>query len=608
MDTSNAYDSKTTVTSSRKTGNNPDYLASLRLITPYFTGSRLKIAMAVILATFSTACQLYPVLAVYKVIQAALAQTLDLHFALFHATTAALAVIAGYAGLGIAMGLSHVVAFEAICRLRLALARHMARLPLGYFTNRHSGDARKFVIDEPERLETIVAHGLPDSIGSLATWLAVSTWLFAMDWRMALAAILLTPLSFFMLTRAMAKGGKRAGDYQAANQRMNASIVEYLNGMAVVKIFNRTGQSLAETSEAVRSYSDVETKWARDFIPMGGAFYTLVLANVVVILPVGLALLAQGSLDIPTLLLFVILGSNYSQPLLKLFNQFHTLAHISMGSMLVSELLNAPPQPDTRRQVTLSGHDIVFNNVTFGYDARDVLHNVDFVAGAGQVTALVGPSGAGKSTIASLIPRFWDVRQGSITIGGVDIRDIGLDQLMDTVAFVFQSTFLFSDTIAANIRFGKPDATDAEVQAAAKAARAHEFIMALPQGYDTRLGDQGRVLSGGERQRIAIARAILKNAPVVVLDEATAFADPDNETAIQEAIGALTEGRTLIVVAHRLHTITNADQILVVDQGRVQESGQHHELVSRHGVYARLWDDYTRAQTIHLRTNESTLN
>ncbi len=230
---------------------------------------------------------------------------------------------------------------------------------------------------------------------------------------------------------------------------------------------------------------------------------------------------------------------------------------------------------------------------------------MSFTAKAGEVTALVGPSGSGKSTIASLVPRFWDVREGRVTLGGVDVREIGLEQLMDDVAFVFQNTFLFSETIAANIRFGNPDADLDAVMAAAKAARAHDFIMALPRGYDTPLGEQGKSLSGGERQRLAIARAILKNARVIVLDEATAFADPDNEAAIQEAIGALTAGKTLIVVAHRLHTIRDAGQILVVDGGRLVERGRHDDLVAADGLYARLWRDYTAAQSMTLRDTSS---
>jgi ATP-binding cassette subfamily B protein len=450
-------------------------------------------------------------------------------------------------------------------------------------------------------MELIFAHGIPEGVSALATWVAVSVWLFAVDWRMALATVAVTPIAFVLISTGMARGARRAADYQRAGARMNASVVEFLAGMAVVKIFNRTGESFAETARAVRAYAEVETAWAEDYLPLGGTFYALVLTNVVVILPVGAFLMAAGSLDLATLVLFVILGANYSQPLMKLFNQFHTLAHISMGSTRIADALAAEPQADSGRTVALASHDVVFDEVSFGYGREEVLHRVSFTAPAGSVTALVGPSGAGKSTVASLVARFWDPRSGRVTLGGVDLREIGLAQLMDMVAFVFQDSFLFSDTIAANIRFGNPKASDAEVEAAARAARAHDFIMAFPDGYATRLGDRGQLLSGGERQRIAIARAILKNAPVIVLDEATAFADPDNEAAIQEAIGALTAGRTLLVVAHRLHTIMSADQILVVDGGRIAEAGRHDDLVAKGGLYARLWRDYTEARDVVLK-------
>lgn len=593
--------------SSARTGKSvgPDYLASLRVFFRFIEGARLKLALTVLLASVGVACELVPIWAIYRLVSEAISHTLSWPMVEFYTAVTLATVLFGFTAMGLALGLSHVVAFEGIYQLRLGVAHHMARLPLGYFSEHQSGDAKKLVIDEPEKLELVVAHGIPESASALAAWIAVSIWLFAVDWRMALAAIFATPVSLVLLSLAMMRAAKRASAYQVANQRLNASIVEYLAGMPVVKVFNRTGDSFSETSQAVRNFAQIQMDWARDYIPLGGTFYSLVLSNVMFILPTGLFLMAAGGLDLPTLIFFVILGANYSQPLLKLFNQFHHFAHISMGSMLVGELLNTPTQPDNGGKAELKNHDIAFEGVHFGYGAHDVLHGVSFTARQGTVTALVGPSGSGKSTIASLIPRFWDVRTGRVTLGGVDVRDIDLAQLMDTVAFVFQNTFLFSDTIAANIRFGKPDASDAEVEAAAKAARAHDFITALPEGYATRLGARGRVLSGGERQRIAIARAILKDAPVVVLDEATAFADPDNEAAIQEAIEALTAGRTLIIVAHRLHTIANADAIVVVDNGRIAEMGRHEDLVGRSGVYAQLWEDYTAARTITLHRSDN---
>lgn len=589
-------------TDSPKAG--PDYLSSVRLVMGFLGGSRASFLTAIVLATLAVAAELVPIWATYRIVVAFFDGALDWSFVWTHAGLTACAIIFGAATLGAALALSHRVAFDVIYRLRLALARHLSRLPLGYFANRRSGDAKKMVIDEPERLELIIAHGLPEGVSALATWLAVSVWLFAVDWRMAITSVVLTPIAFLLMAMATGKVAKHTTAYQSAATRMNASIVEYLAGMPVVKVFNRANESFSETSEAVRSYAAIETAWARDYLPLGGAFYTLVLANIVVILPVGLILLQSGEIDLATLLLFVILGANYSQPLMKLANQFHHLAHVSIGSTLISDLLATPPQSDTNNRTPPPNHDVSFEGVSFAYGETDVLHDVSFTAKTGAVTAIVGPSGSGKSTIASLVARFWDVRAGRVTIGGVDVREMGIDQLMDTVAFVFQNTFLFSDTIAANIRFGNPEASDAEVEAAARASRAHDFIMTLPQGYSTPLNEQGRSLSGGERQRIAIARAILKNAPIVVLDEATAFADPDNEAAIQEAISALTAGRTLIVVAHRLHTIATADTILVIDRGRLVEHGRHGALVAADGLYAQLWRDYTQSQAITLRSTQ----
>lgn len=586
-------------------GGAPDYLASLKLLGRFIPGSSLAMAGAVILATAAVACELAPFFVVYKVLSATLSGIIGPAYLIVAAGLALVAVVVGYTLMGLAVGLSHVVAFNVLCRLRLALARHLARLPIGWFADRKSGDAKKLIIDEPESMELIFAHGIPEGVSAMATWLAVSIWLFVVDWRMALATVSVTPIAFVLISAGMARGARRASDYQLAGARMNASVVEFLAGMAVVKIFNRTGESFAETARAVRAYAKVETDWARDYLPLGGTFYALVLTNIVVIMPVGAFLMAAGSLDLATFVLFIILGANYSQPLMKLFNQFHTLAHISMGSTRIAEALASAPQADSGCEVALATHDVSFEDVSFGYGEEDVLRRVSFTAPTGAVTALVGPSGAGKSTVASLVARFWDPRSGRVTLGGVDLREIGLTQLMDKVAFVFQDTFLFSDTVAANIRFGNPQASDAEVEAAARAARAHDFIMTFPGGYATRLGDRGQLLSGGERQRIAIARAILKNAPVIVLDEATAFADPDNEAAIQEAIGELTAGRTLLVVAHRLHTIMSADQILVVDGGRIVETGRHDELVAKGGLYARLWRDYSEARDVALKPSSA---
>ncbi|MDP9835696.1 ATP-binding cassette subfamily B protein [Neorhizobium huautlense] len=579
-----------------------DYFASLHLLWHHAGGNRFTIAISVVLAIVAAGLELVPLWLLWHLVVDVIEAKATFSVFLSTAGFAAFAVLAGYAAQGASVAKAHIAAFGIIHRLRLAVATHLVGLPLGWFSDRSLGEAKTLVIDEPERLEVVAAHGIPEASSALATWVVVSVWLFAVDWRMSLATVLLTPVAFLMIVIATMRSSRKLVAFQTANRRMNASVLEYVAGMPVVKIFNRSGETVAGASTAVRDYVDIELDIARSYVPLGGAFSALVLANVTIILPVGLLLLQSGEIDTATLAFFVILGAGYSLPLTKLFHLFQNIAHVSVASKSVEEVLGTSAQPDTGRDVTLENRDMTFENVSFAYGGRTVLHDLSFTALTGTVTALVGPSGSGKSTAASLVARFHDVALGRITLGGVDLREIGRDQLMREISFVFQDVFLFDDTIAANIGFGKAGAGNEDIEAAARAAQAHDFITAMPQGYQTRIGASGITLSGGERQRIAIARAILKDAPVLVLDEATAFCDPDSEAAIQQALSTLAEGRTLIVVAHRLHTIAAADRILVLSEGRIVEEGDHRMLLQRQGHYARLWEDWQAVRSNTLRT------
>ncbi len=590
-------DEETRLHSSEDKQQSVNYLACMDLIWPILKSQQGKLVFAVILATLSVGLELVPVYAIYLMLQQAVEHTLHSHTAFLYLTTALISILGGYLFMGVTMTQSHLIAFETLYQLRLKIANHLARLPLGYFSHKKSGDAKKLLIDDPEKLELIIAHGIPEGISAITTWLAVSIWLFWIDWRMALAAVIITPISFCLLVMGMQRGARYAYPYQSAGQTMNASIVEYLNGLPVVKIFNRSRESYQETGEAIKHYAQIEKQWASAYLPLGGTFFSLVLSNVVFIIILGAILVMNQSLDTLTFVFFVIVGANYSRPLLKLFHLFHELAHISMSSQLATDVLNTPEQPDTKRWTSLRDHKVEFSDVSFKYDNHNVLNNVSFIAEPNQITALVGPSGAGKSTLASLIPRFYDINDGYITIGGVNVKELSLEQLMDTVSFVFQDTFLFSGSIADNIRFGCPDASEESITQAAKAAQIHDMIISLPEGYATTIGDKGRKLSGGERQRIAIARAILKDAPVIILDEATAFTDPENEALIQQAVESLTQGKTVIIIAHRLNTIRDVDQIVVIDDGRVAECGTHTELLNNQGTYLRLWNDFCTLRT-----------
>lgn len=502
------------------------------------------------------------------------------------------AITLGPAAFGGAMALSHHAAYAVIHRVRLAIATQIARLPPGRFVGRAVADAKTLVIDEPERLEAIIAHALPEGVAGLVGWLAVTIVLIAVDWRMAIAAIVTTPLSFLLLHLAMRRGAPRAVDYQGGWARMNTALADYVAGIPAMKVFNRTGEHGADAAASIRAFAAVETAWARDYLPLGGCFHALVGANIVVILPVGLVLLRAGSIDAGTLLLFILIGAAYSRPLLKLFDQFHMLAQIAIGSTLVRQLLGEAPQFDSKRTIALPDHTIRFEDVTFGYTNDTILEKISFTAATERTTALVGPSGSGKTSVAHLLLRFSEPGEGRITIGGIDTRDMGLSQLMDSIAFVSQHSFLFSDSIAANIALARADADEAAIMAAARAARAHDFIAALPDGYATMIGDGAHQLSGGQRQRIAIARAILKDAPIILLDEPTASLDAENEDAVHAALTALMRGRTVLLISHRLNTVVAADDVIVLDRGRIVERGRHRELLSKEGLYARMWCDF----------------
>jgi len=578
------------------------FTSGMRDLLPFARPVRGRLLAAGALASLAALCELVPFLAIWLAVDAIVDGDPSRDALLGYAGLAAAGLLARYALFCAATMVAHLAAFDALHALRVRMAERLARVPLGWVTGRRSGEVKKVMADDVERLELFLAHGVPDAVAATVATLASAAVLAVVDWRMALATIVVVPVAFACMGRAMATASPQMGRYQAALARVNGALVEALRGLHVVKAFNRAGATTAELQAAIDDYTDWGRSFTLRFLPLGTAFYVLVVANVLVIVPVGLWLELTGRIALTELLLFFILGIGFSLPLLRLFGTFAELGHLAVGGNLVRELLGAaeltaPPAGASRRPADGS---VRFEGVSFSFGERHVLRDVSFEAPAGSMLALVGPSGAGKTTIAKLVPRFWDVDAGRVVVGGVDVRELPQGELLDHVAFVFQESFLFDDTVAANIRLGQPGATDDEVRAAARAARADDFIRALPDGYDTVLGERGARLSGGERQRLALARAFLKDAPVLVLDEATAFADPDNEAAIQDALGRLAVGRTVLVVAHRLSTIAGADQILVVDGGRIVERGRHDELLDAGGRYATLWADFTAAQAVAL--------
>lgn len=497
---------------------------------------------------------------------------------------------------------THLSAFRCASNIRKATSEHLLKLPLGYFDIHATGELRRIVDGCAASTETLLAHMLPDVAGATSMIVGLLVLLFAFDWRLGAACLVSVVVSIgAMATMMSGKGGEFMRSYMGALVRMNKSGTEYVRGIPVVKVFQQTIYSFKAFRDAIAEYAHMAQEYAGTFC-RGPQVLNLTALNglVAFFLPVAL-LLAPGEDDftrfIANFTFYAIFSAVVPTAMTKLMfageaSQMSADSLARIRSIMESEQLRVPVRP--RHPV---GGDVRFEDVSFTYEGAEApaVNRVSFNVPAGSTLALVGPSGGGKSTCASLIPRFWDVSSGRVLVGGVDVRDMDPHELMDQVAFVFQTNKLFRRTLADNVRAAKPSATDDEVRAALSAAQCDDIVAKLPQGINTMLGAGGAYLSGGEVQRVALARAILKDAPIVVLDEATAFADPENEALIQRAFSKLTAGRTVIMIAHRLSTVVRADQIVVLNQGCVQETGTHTELLAADGLYAKMWADYEQA-------------
>ena len=490
----------------------------------------------------------------------------------------------------LALSLSHKATFQILRDIRKMVLSKMPRLPLGDILDTSSGRLKQIVVDQVESMETTLAHLLPEMTSNLLAPVCVLVYLFTLDWRMALLSLVSIPVGMAFMMAIMGSYGK---DYQGAvetTQAMNETIVEYIGGIEVIKAFNQGKQSYARFSDSVKANASYFYHWMKSCQMPVSLARAISPTTMITILPVGWLLYTGGSLPIETFITTIVLSLGIAGPLLAAMDFVDSLAKVGTIVGSVDAILNGAEQDHGETPAEFQGRDIQLSHVSFGYHAdKEVLHDVSLTIPAGTMTAFVGPSGSGKSTIAKLIAGFWDVTSGSITLGGQDLRHIPLKQLYDQVAFVSQDNYLFDESIRENIRMGRPAATDAEVEAVAKAAGCDAFIRSLEHGYGTVVGGGGAHLSGGERQRIAIARAMLKDAPIVVLDEATAYIDPENEAVVQQAVGRLVAGKTVLVIAHRLSTITGADQIVVVNGGRIQDVGTHGELLKNCPLYQEMW-------------------
>ena len=488
--------------------------------------------------------------------------------------------------------MSHKISFTILKNIREAITDRMAKVPMGIMLETPTGAFKNLIVDNVAKLEDSMAHFMPELPSNIAAPLCSILLIFILDWRMGLASLITIPLGILFFAAMMRGYGPRMENYMRSANDMNSSLVEYVSGIQVIKAFNRSASSYGKYSKSVNYFHDSTMEWWSQCWFWNAAARAVLPSTLLGTLPVGAWLYMEGTLSLPVFLISLVVPLGFVAPLMKVSEAMEQVSMIKGNLEQVTAFLKTPELVRPSEPVSLGERTYQFEDVHFGYKETEVLHGISFQTRPGTMTAIVGPSGSGKSTIAKLMAGFWDVTSGSVRFGGQDIRQIPFEQLMGEISYVAQDNFLFDKSIRENIRMGNPAATDEEVEDAAKAANCHDFIMQLEQEYDTLAGDAGDRLSGGERQRITIARAMLKPASVVILDEATAYADPENEALIQQAISKLVAGKTLIVVAHRLNTIRNADQILVVANGNIAGRGTQEELLRECPIYQKMWQDY----------------
>lgn len=566
---------------------------------------RGKLVLSVFFAVVSVAGGLVPYISVYRIILLFFAETPTTSSILFWVALAAAGYAAKHLFHGVSTTFSHMSAYQILESIRLALSNKLMRAPLGNVQSETAGKLKNVMVDRVETIELPLAHMIPEGISNLLLPVCVFAYLIAMDWRIALASLACVPIGAAVYAVMMRSYNSQYDKYMRASNHVNSVIIEYTEGIQVIKAFNQSTGSYQKYAAAVEDFKNFTLDWFRStwgLMNLGGAILPTTLFGV---LPAGVLLYLGGALTPAQVTLSVILSMSIIGPASWFTTAVNDYKSIQYAVNDVNAVLDMPELPDEKTPAQLAGYGVSLSRVSFAYSEKGakVLHDISLNLPQGSYSALVGPSGGGKSTIARLIARFWDVSGGSVAIGGADVRKIPFSQLSGIVSFVSQDNFLFDCSLMENIRLGRPGASDEDVLAAAKAACCDEFIGRLEQGWNTPAGEAGGKLSGGERQRIAIARAILKDAPVVILDEATAFTDPENEAQLQSAIAALARDKTLLVIAHRLSTVKGADKIIVLKDGRIEAEGTQAQLMESCPLYQEMWQSHIGAKSWSATTN-----
>ncbi|MCB5955562.1 ABC transporter ATP-binding protein [Enterococcus sp. CWB-B31] len=561
----------------------------------YIKQKKGLLSISGILATLATVVQFIPFYCIYKIIELLMLGNYSANSLIHWSLISMGSVLAGMVLLYASAMCSHIAAFDILYEIRMDILQHLSKLSMGFFNQKSSGQLMKIIDQCVEKMESFIAHQIPDIVSALIFPFIYLGLMITIDWRLGLISLIPLFLAVGMYSYLMGQSmkGNKVKEYHDALEAMNSNGVEYVRAMPAVKIFGLSVDNFKRFHQSIKDYRTLVMGWSQEFRSGYVLFTTLISSVVLFVMPFGAFLISQNPQDKSlalTVMLFIILASGTTGPFMKLMYAAATFSNVNEGVKRVDEIFAESPVKEIQTEGTFFNNTIAFENVSFAYtEGNQILKQVSFELKPNTMNALVGPSGGGKSTIAQLLLRFYEPSEGTIKIGNKDIREVTIDTLMHEVSFVFQDVTLFNDTVEENIRMGNKEASLEEVMHMAHLARCNEFIQELPNGYATKIGEDGVYLSKGEAQRISIARALLKNAPILVLDEATAYADAENEVYIQQAINELVKGKTVLIIAHRLWTIQHVDQILVCNKGEIQASGTHQELLSTNPLYYRLW-------------------